>query len=227
MIRTLAIVVLSALLAACVAPYRTVYVNEAGDYYIAETGSASPRVVYLDPGGQWAYTGLYPWWTFHYYSPYFYPYHFSVWYPPHYPWYGRAYRPHRPGWRPPYRPHHPHDGFVHQPGGAATGSARLPVGGVPLRRLEADPAVLARIYQLQRGRDVVRLRAPDSGTAVYRTAPASVDGPGRSTPSRRAAPPTASPPDHGPGPGRAAARGPLAGSGRRAVPPTSRNPYDP
>ena len=89
--KTLILILLLALLVGCASPYYPVYVNDEGDYYIAE------RVT----DGPYYGTGYYPWWlsgyppqTFAYYSPYFYPYYFSVWYPPGY-------------WYPPYR-HHPH-----------------------------------------------------------------------------------------------------------------------
>jgi hypothetical protein len=87
--KTLIPILLLALLVGCASPYYPVYVNDEGDYYIAE------RVT----DGPYYGTGYYPWWlggyppqTFAYYSPYFYPYYFSVWYPPGY-------------WCPPYLYH--------------------------------------------------------------------------------------------------------------------------
>ena len=94
--KTLIPILLLALLVGCASPYYPVYVNDEGDYYIAE------RVT----DGPYYGTGYYPWWlagyppqTFAYYSPYFYPYYFSVWYPPGY-------------WYPPYlyHPHHRYPG---------------------------------------------------------------------------------------------------------------------
>jgi len=98
--RTLIQILLLALLVGCASPYYPVYVNDEGDYYIAERATAAP---YYGTGYG---TGYYPWWIsgyppqiFAYYSPYFYPYYFSVWYPP-------AYSPYPYGY-PPY-PHHRH-----------------------------------------------------------------------------------------------------------------------
>ena len=94
--KTLIQILLLALLVGCASPYYPVYVNDAGDYYIAERATEGPYYG----------TGYYPWWlnayppqTFAYYSPYFYPYHFSIWYPSGY-------------WCPPYlnRPHHRYPG---------------------------------------------------------------------------------------------------------------------
>ncbi len=99
-------------LVGCATPYYPVYVNNDGDYYITERSSAGPyygsnTILYSD-------LGVYPWWvstyppqTFVYYSPNFYPYRFSVWYPPYYspfyhPFYG-FYGRYDPYWCPPYR----------------------------------------------------------------------------------------------------------------------------
>jgi hypothetical protein len=93
----------------CASHYQPVYVTSDGGYYIAETAPASS---YYAGTGVWWETGFYPWWSaaygygygyrpypFYYYSPYFYPHHFSVWYPAwhsyYYGWGG--------GWHPPYR----------------------------------------------------------------------------------------------------------------------------
>ena len=94
--KTLISILLLALLVGCASPYYPVYVNDEGDYYIAERATVQPYYG----------AGYYPWWlsgyppqTFAYYSPYFYPYYFSVWYPPGY-------------WYPPYlyHPHHRYPG---------------------------------------------------------------------------------------------------------------------
>jgi len=94
--KTLIQILLLALLVGCASPYYPVYVNDAGDYYIAERATEGPYYG----------TGYYPWslsayplQTFAYYSPYFYPHYFSIWYPPGY-------------WCPPYlnRPHHRYPG---------------------------------------------------------------------------------------------------------------------
>ena len=99
--RTLIQILLLALLVGCASPYYPVYVNDAGDYYIAERATETP---YYGTGYG---AGYYPWWLsgyppqiFAYYSPYFYPYYFSVWYPPVYSTY--------PYWYPPYSHHRHH-----------------------------------------------------------------------------------------------------------------------
>ena len=97
--KTLIQILLLALLVGCASPYYPVYVNDAGDYYIAERATEGPYYG----------TGYYPWslsayppQTFAYYSPYFYPYYFSVWYPPaHSPYYG-ILGGNYPYWRPSY-----------------------------------------------------------------------------------------------------------------------------
>ena len=104
--KTLIQILLLALLVGCASPYYPVYVNNEGDYYIAER--ATNESYYYG-------TGSYPWWisgyppqTFAYYSPYFYPYYFSVWYPPSYrPYYG-FYGGYYGYWCPPYQYHRRH-----------------------------------------------------------------------------------------------------------------------
>ena len=94
-------IMLLALLVGCASPYYPVYVNNEGDYYIAER--TTNESYYYGAGS-------YPWWisgyppqTFVYYSPYFYPHYFSVWYPPAYrPYYG-LYGGYYGYWCPPYR----------------------------------------------------------------------------------------------------------------------------
>jgi hypothetical protein len=67
----LAIALLSLLLGACATPYYPVYVNDSGDYYVAEKESSG---AYYGSGSSSLYhIGMYPWWEFSYYSPYFYP----------------------------------------------------------------------------------------------------------------------------------------------------------
>jgi len=108
--RVLAAIVLLGLITACATPYYPVYDSGEGGYYIAETESSD---TYYGGGSSYYggglsslnYIGVNPWWGFTYYSPYFYPHHFSVWYPPwphsYYGWYG-GYNPY---WCPPYRMH--------------------------------------------------------------------------------------------------------------------------
>lgn len=95
-------IALACLLSACATPYHSVYVNDSGDYYIAETESTNYYPNFAGSGSL-SYIGMYPWWEFSYYSPYFYPYHFRVWHPgsyySHHGWYSGYY----PWWCPPYR----------------------------------------------------------------------------------------------------------------------------
>ena len=86
--KTLIQIVLLALLVGCASPYYPVYVNNEGDYYIAER--ATNESYYYG-------TGYYPWWisgyppqTFAYYSPYygFYSGYYGYWCPP-YPYHRR------------------------------------------------------------------------------------------------------------------------------------------
>ena len=108
--KTLIQIMLLALLAGCASPYYPVYVNNEGDYYIAER--ATNESYYYG-------TGSYPWWisgyapqTFAYYSPYFYPYYFSIWYPPGYRPYYDFHGGYYGYWCPPYlnRPRHRYPG---------------------------------------------------------------------------------------------------------------------
>jgi len=96
------------LLAGCASPYYPVYVSSEGDYYIAERNTNGP---YYGTGDLlFDDIGMYPWWAggypidvFAYYSPFFYPHYFSVWYPPGYnPFYG-FYGGHYSYWCPPYQ----------------------------------------------------------------------------------------------------------------------------
>jgi hypothetical protein len=94
--KTLFQVLLLVLLAGCASPspYYPVAVSSEGDYYIAERATSGP---YYGTGSMmFTGIGLYPWWLsgypppiFAYYSPYFYPYYFSVWHHPgYYPFHG-------------------------------------------------------------------------------------------------------------------------------------------
>lgn len=81
--KTWSLIFACGLLAACAGPdYREVEPADGGAYVLAQspasvthlgyrTGHYSPLVLY----------GLYPWWSYSYYSPNFYPHHFSFWYP--------------------------------------------------------------------------------------------------------------------------------------------------
>jgi hypothetical protein len=96
-----------AFLTACATPYYPVYSGNPGDYYIAD----SETTAYYDPyaavyegsePGSLRHLGMSPWWGYSYYSPYFYPHHFSVWYPRSYYDYGWS-SGYYPYWCPPYR----------------------------------------------------------------------------------------------------------------------------
>ena len=149
--KTLIQIVLLAVLVGCASPYYPVYVNNEGDYYIAER--ATNESYYYG-------TGSYPWWisgyppqTFAYYSPYFYPYYFSVWYPPSYrPYYG-FYGGYYGYWCPPYQYHRRH----RYPGeGRIVVSPALP----PAAGSGAFPGSPVNRDLVNRGRKVQRVVAP-------------------------------------------------------------------
>ena len=90
-------ILLLALLVGCASPYYPVYVNNEGDYYIAER--VTNGAYYDTTSMVLADIGTYPWWISGYppplfviYSPYYYPYYFSIWHPhghyPYYAWHG-------------------------------------------------------------------------------------------------------------------------------------------
>jgi hypothetical protein len=101
--RVLIAIALAALLSACATPYYPVYVNDSGDYYIAETESTNYYYTNFVTDGSLGYIGMYPWWEFSYYSPYFYPYHFAVWHPGSYYRHRGWYSGYYPYWCPPHR----------------------------------------------------------------------------------------------------------------------------
>ena len=149
--KTLIQILLLALLVGCASPYYPVYVNDAGDYYIAERATEGPYYG----------TGYYPWWlsayppqTFAYYSPYFYPYYFSIWYPPGY-------------WCPPYldRPHHRHPGENRM-----VSPALLPV--IDSRQVVAYPGLPVNRDLANRGVKGQRIVAPPRSASAYNRTPA-------------------------------------------------------
>jgi hypothetical protein len=99
--KTVLFILACGLLTGCASSsYVAVQSAGGGDYYIAQTPGASNQMRY-EAGYYspfYAY-GLYPWWSYTYYSPNFYPHYFSVSYPswPYYhggfggwnDWYGR------------------------------------------------------------------------------------------------------------------------------------------
>ena len=151
-------ILLLALLVGCASPYYPVYVNNEGDYYIAER--ATNETYYYG-------AGYYPWWIsgyppqiFSYYSPYFYPYYFSVWYPPAYSTY--------PYWYPPYR-HHRHHRYP--------GHDRMVVS--PMRPPVTDGGQVVAYPGLPFNRDLVnrggkgqRVVAPPRSASAYSHSPA-------------------------------------------------------
>ena len=161
---TLAIALLTLLLGACATPYYPVYTNDSGDYYVAEKGSSG---AYYGSGSSSLYhIGMYPWWEFSYYSPYFYPHYFSVWHPPrYYYWYGTygwyGYHPTR--YRSPYRsPAHRVPVAADQPMPAYPVITSPPPSGsyaptdlatqVPGRRIDADRHFRDTMYRGQPNR---------------------------------------------------------------------------
>jgi hypothetical protein len=91
--KTLLLMVVCGLLAACVAPnYRQVESAGGGAYLLAQSPAQAVRlrypVGYFDPLVDY---GFYPWWSHAYYSPNFYPHYFSFWYPSWPGYYGGAH----------------------------------------------------------------------------------------------------------------------------------------
>jgi hypothetical protein len=180
--KTILTILASCLLSACASQqFHTVAVSGDGDYYIAERGNGS----YYDPASaSLAGIGLYPWWItadyfypgnggypfvyggypywgFAYYSPYFYPHHFSVWYPPGYPfnygWYGGPY----PYWCPPFRTRRQHAPVRIADGSNGTVSEAPPVSGSAGSRAP-DPELLRAIYRKADERELVNSRRTGS-----------------------------------------------------------------
>ena len=161
--RLLIAIFLLLLIVGCATPYYPVYVGDSGDYYIAETESTG----YYDPyygaaPGSLSYIGAYPWWEFSYYSPYFYPYHFSVWQPGwghgYYGWYSGYY----PYWCPPYRVAAREDAMHYA--GIDNGTPGVadpfpPTVTGPLYS-SGNPALLRPRDQRQPGRDIRRSHEP-------------------------------------------------------------------
>ena len=150
--KTLIQILLLALLVGCASPYYPVYVNDAGDYYIAERATAGPYYG----------TGYYPWWlnaypplTFAYYSPYFYPYYFSIWYPPGY-------------WCPPYlnRPHHRYPGENRM----VVSPVLPPV--IDSRQVVVYPGLPVNRDLVNRGDKGQRIVAPPRSASAYNRTPA-------------------------------------------------------
>jgi hypothetical protein len=89
MMKTVLLILASALLTACAGSrYAAVQPAGGGAYYIAQTPPVSNQMRY-EAGYYspfYAY-GLYPWWSYTYFSPNFYPHYFTLSYPT-WPYYG-------------------------------------------------------------------------------------------------------------------------------------------
>ena len=96
--RAVLAMIAAVLLAACVGPtYYPAQASGEGSYYIARSPGAS-RVASYDAAYRYSsfpVYGIYPWWSDSYYSPNFYPHHFSIWQPgwpyhapPYWAWFG-------------------------------------------------------------------------------------------------------------------------------------------
>jgi len=217
--KSLLLILLGSLLAACMGPYYR-YVEPAGggSYLLAQSPS---RLVHLDyPAGYYEPLlgyGFYPWWSHSYYSPNFYPHYFSFWYPS---WPGYYYG---------------HPGF--QAGGHRFGAwpgHYQPIGSPPAAMpgppVQAPPTLVVAPVEQGRLRPVV-LDGEDlnRNPAMFRHkgaafAPRAVQAPPDSGPADAAASarptvrsffsPARSAPAFAPGP---RADSPLAGPGRPAL----------
>ena len=87
--------IIGILLAACAGPtYYPAQPSGEGSYYIARSPGATTITPY-DAAYGYGFVpvyGIYPWWSYSYYSPYFYPHHFSVW-QAGWPYYAGGYWP--------------------------------------------------------------------------------------------------------------------------------------
>jgi len=146
--KTLMAMIAGLLLAACAGPsYYPALPSGEGSYYIAR----SPGAAAISPhDAAYVYSlfpayGIYPWWSYSYYSPYFYPHYFAIWQPgwPYYTggywgWYG-GYPQGFPIWH--QHPHLPPQPFPVAP---AAGLPLLPAppplaGQAPARIAEQPP----------------------------------------------------------------------------------------
>jgi hypothetical protein len=76
--------IIGILLAACAGPtYYPAQPSGEGSYYIARSPGATTITPYDAAYGFSSFPayGIYPWWSYSYYSPYFYPHYFSIWQP--------------------------------------------------------------------------------------------------------------------------------------------------
>jgi hypothetical protein len=83
------LVFLSLILAAGCATdrYNPTYLDNGSGYYAY--GRSYPTVRYVYGYDSLFLYGMYPWWTYSFYSPWFYPYHYTYYHPFYDPFYGR------------------------------------------------------------------------------------------------------------------------------------------
>lgn len=190
-------------LVGCATPYYPVYVNNEGNYYIAERSTAGPY--YGSNSVMFNDIGVYPWWisaypphTFAYYSPNFYPHWFSVWYPPGYHPYFGFYGGYYSYWCPPYRLRRiqepiDQDGIVGSPVLPPIHSAS-PTPGDPDLWRSMDRAAVNRAFSQRRGIDQKTAPSPHAipvysrSSHTYPTASSVSSSPVLGRPSTGASP---------------------------------------
>lgn len=147
----------AASLAACTGPtYYPAQPSGEGSYYIARSPGASRVTSYDVAYGYSAFAayGIYPWWGYSYYSPYFYPHHFSIWQPgwpccpdPYWAWHGGYPRGFWPAG---------HGGHGWPPRHPVTDAPGVAAPGIPAEPSAAGPgpghAALSRELHLERER---------------------------------------------------------------------------
>ena len=121
------------LLGACASnPPNRLFDSGGARYYIAES-PPSVSYYYAPYWSLYGY-GITPWWGYAYYSPYFYPHDFHVWYAPwpyyaawpsYSPWYAGTLHRHPAYWR--HAPPYAHDRGGHGPGAPLPDYSGTPV----------------------------------------------------------------------------------------------------
>jgi hypothetical protein len=184
------------LLTACAGPtYYPVQPSGEGGYYVARSPAARTVASYEVA---YAYSalptyGIYPWWGYSYYSPYFYPHHFSIW-QPGWPYYAGGYWAWHGGY--PYGfPHwdrHTHAGPQRHPpvpGAPGNGLPNPPNPAPAVRPGPGHAVTLSELYREQSRRRGSRLQL-DSVSGARRLQPATAPSMRAST-ARRFEPPAA------------------------------------
>lgn len=180
--RLLLIVAAIVALSACsTTPYEPVYINDHGDYYIAETEQSSGYLVY-EPVIM-RYYGFNAWWYdpwfyspyYAFYNRYYWPYHAVGWYSPwHFdPWYG-PWPGHAYAWHGGYGGYGHPGRWVRRPSSVPPGDLLDENGNLPapLKPVRLDPEQtpgladsLDRLYHeresMQRGRMAYRPGSPE------------------------------------------------------------------